>query len=1045
MTNNNPSQQEFVNKELLVDSKNQVIPQYYKEDESVFHPNTGGSPITANSNFPENPYQPEFIQKNMIVDKKGRPIPQYYDPQAGFFLPVTNDTSGGGGVIPSGFVRTVNLKSPDASGNVSTDYHVIDTIRPDVNWTEYPKAKSEFYTDYNKDDYAQYIAENPSFGKLPSGKIAVRTFIEESEGVAYQQVDNVQDGMFFASFVRVGNPDGTWGDLVETSCQHTPGGGGTLWFVGPGAPSSSDGSDGDFYLDTSTGNIWEKDGTIWQDSTYSIKGPQGAKGDRGEIGPQGATGAQGVQGIQGPKGETGTTGATGSKGETGENGKDGSQWYVGNENPNITYPNAKEGDKYLEYGTGFIWYKTDGDWHFNNGNIRGNKWFVVTDIFPTNAINEGDMSLKSDGTVWQMRGNVWTDTGIDLKTETPDGDFVLSVNDILPDENGNVVLPALESNYHLLSTFDTNAVISAYEVGTSIAILIGGEPGYDNILLIMNDRFDWSLTQQHVMFEVITTKLESGPTTQSITAIFKNNGAAFGMMKRSSIGDDLFSIWSIQAQILYGKGLPTTPGMGLGMKGNLYVNTLTGVVYSKKGADKTPGYTGWAVLSPTVVENPYTPVVGDVETVYSAWTSNEMLTTHERKKTAIDSLGHVMIDEDTIKADQEGRISVDKDGIINLLNNAFSSEYRIDDTKNLQTWKDNFEQGVTITNIPRSGAVNEAISSLLNTQLGWQVASQSYLFNYIIETHKDGTAGRQNIYVYYYHLENYFLMGKLTRTTAGTTLGWSLKWTAETILVNETSSMNGEVWGMYGMLRHNPATGQLYRCTAKEYPQPNSWQTINSPLVNNLTTISQGYSLDASQGKVVNDKIVNHISEIASDTKASHVKLYDVVDDTADGAVTPKAVDDSLQTLANLTTQSLNNHKSTIATDTETGHIMVDDDTIGIDGQGKIFTYGRGVVYPGTDRSLRFWASTTTVSGGNGNWTLDISGAQFTQIRSVQVTLESTITTDGDKPLGSYITSKSLTSISGKAYKVTAAGLLAAMVSLPAENGTIVNVMVMGH
>lgn len=560
----NSDQSTFSNKPLMVDISGKVIPQYYDEDNEYFVPNTAGISLVPSGIGP-NPYQDLFSTKKLLVDKQGRVIPQYYDVNLGLFTAMTED---GGGIAPTGFVRSVNDKVPDQSGNVTTDFHVIDMIRADVNWTDYPSGKSEFYADYNKADYTQYIAENPSFNMLPNGKIAVRTFVEPAEGVAYQQIDNVQDGTFFASFVRVGNQDGTWGDLVETSCQHTP-----------------------------------------------------------------------------------------------------------------------------------------------------------------------------------------------------SGDFVLSVNDILPDENGNVVLPTIESNYHLLSTFDTDAVISAYEVGTSIAILIGGEPGYDNILLIMNDRFDWSLTQQHVMFEVITTKLENGPTTQSITAIFKNNGAAFGMMKRSSIGDDLFSIWSIQAQILYGKGLPTTPGMGLGMKGNLYVNTLTGVVYSKKGADKTPGYTGWAVLSPTVVENPYTPVVGDVETVYSAWTSNEMLTTHEHKKTTIDSLGHV----------------------------------------------------------------------------------------------------------------------------------------------------------------------------------------------------------------------------------------------------------------------------------------MVDDDTIGVDAQGKIFTYGRGVVYPGADSSLRFWASTTTVSGGNGNWTLDISGAQFTQIRSVQVTLESTITTDGDKPLGSYITSKSLTSISGKAYKVTAAGLLAAMVSLPAENGTIVNVMVMGH
>jgi hypothetical protein len=66
---------------------------------------------------------------------------------------------------------------------------------------------------------------------------------------------------------------------------------GAAWYNGTGAPSVSLGTNGDYYLDDSTGNVYQKSAGAWSIAA-SIKGPQGI---------------QGIQGIQGPIGPAGTT------------------------------------------------------------------------------------------------------------------------------------------------------------------------------------------------------------------------------------------------------------------------------------------------------------------------------------------------------------------------------------------------------------------------------------------------------------------------------------------------------------------------------------------------------------------------------------------------------------------------------------------------------------------------------------------------------------------------------------------------------------------
>jgi len=113
-----------------------------------------------------------------------------------------------------------------------------------------------------------------------------------------------------------GNP-GPTGATGATGPAGTPG---AVWWTGTGAPASATGVPGDFYLNSATGDYYQKtSSTVWI-LQGNIRGPQGATGATGPQGPTGATGAQG------PQGNPGATGATGPQGPTGATGPVGLTW-----------------------------------------------------------------------------------------------------------------------------------------------------------------------------------------------------------------------------------------------------------------------------------------------------------------------------------------------------------------------------------------------------------------------------------------------------------------------------------------------------------------------------------------------------------------------------------------------------------------------------------------------------------------------------------------------------------------------------------------------
>ena len=92
---------------------------------------------------------------------------------------------------------------------------------------------------------------------------------------------------------------------------------------GKGAPSSSLGINGDFYIDLSTFNIYgPKANNKWSTPT-SLRGPKGLPGVAGAKSTSSSVGVKGIQGIQGVPGEKGATGEKGTIGETGLQGTAG--------------------------------------------------------------------------------------------------------------------------------------------------------------------------------------------------------------------------------------------------------------------------------------------------------------------------------------------------------------------------------------------------------------------------------------------------------------------------------------------------------------------------------------------------------------------------------------------------------------------------------------------------------------------------------------------------------------------------------------------------
>jgi hypothetical protein len=118
-------------------------------------------------------------------------------------------------------------------------------------------------------------------------------YLDDATGNVYLRTSSVYNVV--ANITGPAGIQGVAGPVGPTG----PTGPSVAWRNGTGAPSDTLGTDGDYYLDDATGNLWQRQSGHYA-IVANIKGPQGIQGVAGPAGPAGPTGSTGPAGPTGP-------------------------------------------------------------------------------------------------------------------------------------------------------------------------------------------------------------------------------------------------------------------------------------------------------------------------------------------------------------------------------------------------------------------------------------------------------------------------------------------------------------------------------------------------------------------------------------------------------------------------------------------------------------------------------------------------------------------------------------------------------------------------
>lgn len=178
----------------------------------------------------------------------------------------------------------------------------------------------------------------PSAG-VPALAVVGDFYLDSNVGIYYEKTST-------STWTNRGSLIGPAGSPGAPGAAGTPG---EKWFSGAGVPSTATGIVGDWYLDTSTGDYYEKLSAVLWTLRGNLKGPAGS---------------------QGPTGPTGSTGAPGSVGPA---GTPGALWYVsgvGGVNDPADVASPHTGDQFLYPNSGDVFSRTSSAWVYS-GNIKG--------------------------------------------------------------------------------------------------------------------------------------------------------------------------------------------------------------------------------------------------------------------------------------------------------------------------------------------------------------------------------------------------------------------------------------------------------------------------------------------------------------------------------------------------------------------------------------------------------------------------------------------------------------------------------------------------
>lgn len=222
--------------------------------------------------------------------------------------------------------------------------------------------------------------------------------------------------------------------------------GSSAWYSGATAPDNAWYNDGDHYLNTTNGDVYEKVAGAWSLIT-NISGPGGDPGTDGATwydgsgAPAGGLGVDGDHYFDNSNGDVylkaggvwsvvgNLTGPQGDPGTPGTDGSDGATWYSGAGAPSGAL--GVDGDHYLNTTTDDVYLKSGGSWS------------VIGNFAGTNGTN------GTDGATWYSgSGAPGAGLGVDgdhyLDTDTGDvylksgGSWALEANIQAPPSDGSV-------------------------------------------------------------------------------------------------------------------------------------------------------------------------------------------------------------------------------------------------------------------------------------------------------------------------------------------------------------------------------------------------------------------------------------------------------------------------------------------------------------------------------------------------------------------------------------------------------------------------------
>ena len=241
-----------------------------------------------------------------------------------------------------------------------------------------------------------------------------------NNGKVYQKVGNSWN--YKAQLKGAVGATGAAGTNGAQGIQGVPGLSGTQWFYYIGAPGAGIGRPGDFSLDTSNGDVYNKDSNGWQ-KIASLLGPQGLQGPPGVTGPQAPTIWY--------QGEGAPVNLTGQNGDfyldrlngnlyvkqsntwnliplTAQNISGIPVWRSSTSNPLVG--EGIDGDYHLNTAAGTIWLKSAGTWSVISlaGGGGGTGWLHGT-VDPLVGVGvDEDMYINTvTGTMWLKQAGVW--------------------------------------------------------------------------------------------------------------------------------------------------------------------------------------------------------------------------------------------------------------------------------------------------------------------------------------------------------------------------------------------------------------------------------------------------------------------------------------------------------------------------------------------------------------------------------------------------------------------------------------------------------------